>query len=87
MLANYKETLRLVSKHLGTIDDLQAYCKQHELNYQIAINVKNGKTDKPYPIQLEKILKSFGYKVSIKKVIMFTFSLKNSKSIKIKSRK
>jgi len=84
MLANYKETLQLVSSLLRSVDDIQAYCLKHRINYQIAINIKNIKTEKPYPNQLAKILKSFGYNVAIKKEIMFTFALENNKKVKEK---
>lgn len=60
----YIEVLEIVIPYLNGIENLQQFCKEHNLNYYTIIRIKNGISNKLYPKLLYKLLLIMDYDAS-----------------------
>lgn len=69
----YEEVARLVSGHLGEIGNLQGFCREHGLEYNTVVLIKNN-YKKQYPKVMKRLMEIFDYR--IEKVTAFKFTEK-----------
>lgn len=68
LLANrifeYQEVLEIISEHLASVANLHEFCKEHSLNYNTLLLIKNN-YKKQYPNVVARLLEIFDYKVQV----------------------
>lgn len=61
----YKDVIAIISEHLAQVDNLQEFCKQHNIQYNTLLLLRRNYKDKRYPRLVVKLLGIFGYKVDV----------------------
>lgn len=90
----YKEAVKFILKTLkalkiGEKTPLTQFCREHNINYQILLNIKNNGKGQ-YPSVIAKVLESLGYKITVKKEIQYKYiinSAANKRSVVAKNPK
>lgn len=71
------------SKNPETADkvkNLKEFCETHEISYQAAMQIKNGKINEKYPLALKKMYEAIGIGLSYKTdIYIFSENMNNTK--------
>ena len=62
------------AKKIGEKIPLTQFCREHDINYQILLNIKNNGKGQ-YPSVIAKVLESLGYKTTVKKEIQYKYTI------------
>ena len=78
---SYKEAIQFILKTLqarkiGEKTPLTQFCRDHDINYQMLLNIKNNGKGQ-YPAVIAKVLESLGYKITVKKEIQYKYVIGN----------
>jgi hypothetical protein len=73
----YKKAIEFILKimkanKIGEKIPLTQFCREHNINYQIFLNIKNNGKGQ-YPAVIAKVLESLGYKITVKKEIQYKY--------------
>ena len=71
-IISYSEAIEIVDQELKKKKSIRIFCEQNDLKYDTVMRIRSGK--KEYPIIVQSLLKSIGYKVEIKKMVQFKIS-------------
>ena len=79
---SYKTAMEFVlktlkEKKIGEATPLTEFCRQHNINYQVLLNIRNHKNGL-YPSVIAKALESLGYRTIVKKEIQYKYIIKPS---------
>lgn len=73
----YKKAIEFVlktmkAKRIGEKMPLTQFCREHNINYQVLLNIKNNEKIQS-PSTIAKVLESLGYKIIVKKEIQYKY--------------
>ena len=64
---DYNEALKVVRNYFQSIPNLKRFCEEYDINYTIAIRIKNNKETVLYPDLVLKMLQLLGNEVELVK--------------------
>ncbi|MHB8260125.1 MAG: hypothetical protein ACYDCN_13105 [Bacteroidia bacterium] len=79
---SYKEAIQFILKTLkarkiAEKTPLTQFCRDHDINYQMLLNIKNNGKGQ-YPAVIAKVLKSLGYKITVRKEIQYKYIINSA---------
>jgi hypothetical protein len=60
----YQQAITIVRENLNSTRNLHKWAKSNNLNYKVALEIKNNRDKKVYPNYLQACLEAFGYEVT-----------------------
>lgn len=69
----YDQAAAMIASKMGQLPNVRKFCTANNINYNIALSIKNGKAKKPYPNVVLKFLKALKFKAVLNKE--YTYSL------------